>query len=142
MKHAANFPNTRDLADHLVVIESASGDIADFDILATCRICEKLRRPLVAVTGTAGYASLLSRSLTLAKRQAPALASVQVKPDGTLDGLVADAAEEHPILVGCLLGLLMTFIGEALTMRVLNDIWPGKLDADWSLLPKDSAAKH
>ena len=114
----------RALAEHLVASESALQDTVEADALATCRVCEKLRRPLVTLTGTAGFASLLSRSLTLAKRQAPVLDPVQVRPDGTLEGLVGAAAEAHPVLVAYLLKLLITFIGETLTMRLLHDIWP------------------
>lgn len=141
MSHTENVLDTRALAEHLVAMEAASGDIAEADTLAICRVCEKLRRPLVVLIGTAGFASLLSRSLTLAKRQVPTLDPVQVKPDGTLDGFVPEAAEAEPTLVGCLLSLLRTFIGGALTMRILNDVWPGKLD-DLSHLANYSEAEH
>ena len=115
---------TRELAEQLVAFEAGSQSVSRADRHATCRVCEKLRRPLVTLTGTAGYSSLLLRALTLAKREAPALSAVQVKPDGSLEGLEGDAAQAHPILVGYLLGLLITFIGETLTMRLLHDVWP------------------
>jgi hypothetical protein len=115
------------LAEHLVAFEAASANVAVTDTLATSRVCEKLRRPLVTLTGTAGFASLLSRSLTLAKRQAPALEAVQVNPDGTLQGLIGAAIEAQSVLVACLLGLLIIFIGQTLTMRLLHDIWPNSL---------------
>lgn len=115
---------TRELAEKLVALEAASQSISTSDRLATCRVCEKLRRPLVMLTGTAGYSSLLSRALTLAKRESPILNAVQVRPDGSLEGLEGEAAQAHPMLVGYLLSLLITFIGETLTMRLLHDIWP------------------
>jgi hypothetical protein len=116
--------DTRELAERLVAHEARSASVSATDRLATRRVCEKLRRPLVTLTGTAGFSSLLSRALTLAKREAPALTAVQVKPDGSLEGLEGEAAQAHPILVGYLLSLLITFIGETLTMRLLHDVWP------------------
>ncbi|NYF92167.1 hypothetical protein HDF08_004286 [Edaphobacter lichenicola] len=41
-----------------------------------------------------------------------------------MEGLEGAAAEAHAILVGYLLSLLITFIGETLTVRLLHDIWP------------------
>ena len=139
MNQTGNSSEMRALAEYLVAFEAASLDIAESDTLATCRVCEKLRRPLVTLTGTAGFASLLSRSLVLAKRQAPALGTVQVRSDGTLEGLVAEAAEANPVLVASLLTLLMTFIGETLTLRLLNDIWPDLLSTDQSSIAKDAS---
>lgn len=129
---------TRELAEQLVAFEARSQNVSTADRLATCRVCEKLRRPLVTLTGTAGFSSLLSRALTLAKREAPALSAVQVKPDGSLEGLEGEAAQAHPILVGYLLSLLITFIGETLTMRLLHDIWPDLPELGLNSLGKES----
>lgn len=127
----------REFAERLVAYEADSQSISKTDRLATCRVCEKLRRPLVTLTGTAGFSSLLSRALTLAQRESPALSAVQVKPDGSLEGLEGEAAQAHPILVGYLLGLLITFIGETLTMRLLHDIWPDLPGLDLDSLGKE-----
>ena len=129
---------TRELAEQLVALEDRSSNISKTDQRATCRVCEKLRRPLVALTGTAGFSSLLTRALTLAKRDTPAFAGVNVKPDGSLEGLEGEAALAHPILVGYLLSLLITFIGETLTMRLLHDVWPNLAELDPSSLGKES----
>ena len=114
----------RDLAERLVAFEAAETTISPADSVATCRVCEKLRRPLSALTGAAGFSSLLARALTLAKRECPALGAVGVNPDGSLDGLVGEAARASSVLVAHLLDLLATFIGETLTMRLLHDVWP------------------
>ena len=129
---------TKDLAEQLVAFEARSESVSEADRLATCRVCEKLRRPLVALTGTAGFSSLLARSLTLAKRESPALTAVEVQPDGSLKGLKGEAAEAHPILVGYLLSLLITFIGETLTMRLVHDAWPDLPGLDQSFLGKET----
>jgi hypothetical protein len=128
----------RELAEQLVAFEANSQSVSTADRLATCRVCEKLRRPLVTLTGTAGYSSLLDRALTLAKRESRALSAVQVKPDGSLEGLEGEAAQAHPILVGYILSLLITFIGETLTMRLLHDIWPDLPGLDLNTLGKES----
>ncbi len=116
-------PETMALAERLIHHESRAKVRAE-DAGFTCRVCEKLRRPITSLAGTAGFVSLLGRALTLAKREAPALSAVQVRPDGSLEGLSREAAEANPILIAFLLSLLFTFIGEALTMRLLHDIWP------------------
>jgi hypothetical protein len=115
---------TRELAEQLIAFEAASKSGSGADTHAPRRVCEKLRRPLVTLTGTAGFSSLLLRALTLAKREAPALSVVQVKPDGSMEGLEGAAGAATPVLVTYLLSLLITFIGDTLTMRLLYDIWP------------------
>jgi hypothetical protein len=116
--------NIKQLAERLVAFEAAAQNSSKDDAHATCRVCEKLRRPLTTLTGTAGFTSVLSRALTLAKREAPALRVVQVRPDGSMEGFSSETAKAHPVLVAYLLKLLVTFIGEVLTTRLLTDIWP------------------
>lgn len=122
-------PDTRQLANQLVAFEAATKKTSDDDLYATCRVCEKLRNPLVTLTGTGGYHALLSRALTLAKREAPVLSDVEILSDGSLNGLKDDAAQAHPVLVAYMLSLLITFIGLDLTMRLVHDIWPDFPDA-------------
>ena len=129
---------TRALAMQLVALEAASAEQSDAATIATCRVCEKLRRPLITLAGTAGFVSLLSRALTLAQREASALDGVHVRLDGSLEGLEGDAAKAHPVLVAYLLGLLNIFIGEALTLRLLKDVWPDLSGTEQSFLGKDS----
>jgi hypothetical protein len=84
------------------------------------------------VVGVAGFCSLASRALTLAQAETPTLSLVQVTTDGSLQGLCEldpqvdkDQAEEGgAILIAQLLGLLFTFIGIALTLRLVQDVWP------------------
>ena len=116
--------SVREIANQLIAFESELQGVSDADENATCRVCEKLRRPLVTLAGTAGFNSLLQRALVLARREAPALDAVSVEPDGSLKGLEGAAALATPVLVAHLLNLLITFIGHALTMRLLHDIWP------------------
>jgi hypothetical protein len=127
-----NFQQTRGMAQRLLTYEAVTGDTAVPSESASLRVYEKLRRPLCALTGVAGFRSLATRALTLAKAEAPSLSTVQITIDGKLQGLrelesqiKKDGAEqEDTILIAQLLGLLFTFIGEALTLRLLRDVWP------------------
>lgn len=96
------------------------------------RAAEELRRHLSKLVGVAGYYALLARALALARTEASWLEGVQVKADGSLDGFVETALKQDPeeamkggeVLLTQLLGLLITFIGETLTLRLVCDIWP------------------
>ena len=95
-------------------------------------MCEKLRGPLGKLMGVGGFRSLLARSLALAGAEVPWLGTLQIKADGSLEGLNESevkldwsaTAEGEVVLVAQLLGLLVTFIGAGLTQRLLHDVWP------------------
>jgi hypothetical protein len=93
------------------------------DMHAVCRVCDNLRRPLTTLVGAAGFRSLLARALTLAKRESPVLGAWEVKADGSLQGLNGEAAQLGSVLIAHLIGLMITFIGEVLTLRLLHDVW-------------------
>ena len=119
----------RDLAQRLVAYEAAAGDSSDENTPAVFRVSEKLRGPLSTLAGATGFRMLLARALTLAKAHAPRISTVQVKLDGTLDGLSElhnedEAAEAGILLIAKLLGLLVVFIGEDLVLRLVLDVWP------------------
>jgi hypothetical protein len=123
---------TLDLARHLLACEAIAGKTYEPTEFAASRVYEKLRRPLCALAGVAGFRSLVARALTLAKPEAPSLSAVQVTPDGDLQGLgeFNPKIDKHQtdggevILIAQLLGLLHTFIGEPLTLRLVQDVWP------------------
>jgi hypothetical protein len=125
-------PQTLDLARRLLACETVAGETPVPTEFAAVRVCEKLRPPLCALAGVAGYRSLLSRALTLAKAKAPNLSAMQVTTDGYLQGLGElepqidkdHAGEGGVILIAQLLGLFLAFIGEALTLRLVQDVSP------------------
>ncbi len=129
-------PAMRDLAQRLVVRAAAENTTPGADHFAVLRVCEALRRPLVTLAGATGFRTLLARALTLAKRRAPELAPVQVGPDGVLQNFPElpgyDSQEAGALLIGELLTLLDTFIGEALTVRIVLDLWPDMTGVDAS----------
>ena len=126
-------PAIQNLALWLLAQEASAGKPSEIKMYAAFRVCEKLRQPLSTLAGVRGYQSLISRALTLAKKEAPTLGEVQVKEDGSLEGTGAielqqgmdEATKEGgTLLVAQLLGLLVTFIGQALTLRLVRDLWP------------------
>jgi hypothetical protein len=126
-------PQTLDLAQRLLAYESAACKTSEPTKFAALRVCETLRQPLCALAGVAGFRSLLSRALTLARAEAPSLSAVQVAADGSLQGLNElepqidkdQAREAGVILIAQLIGLLLFFVGEGLTLRlVISEVLP------------------
>jgi hypothetical protein len=125
-------PVSLQLARRLLTYEAAAGKNSKSTESAAFRVCEKLRLPLCSLAGVAGFRSLLSRALALARAEAPSLSAVQVGADGSLKGLDElgpqkgkdKSKEGGAILVAQLLGLLLTFVGEGLTLRLVQNVWP------------------
>ena len=125
-------PRTRDLAQRLLAYENAKGKTSEPTEFTAFRVCETLRQPLCALAGVAGFRSLLSRALTLARAEAPSLSAVQIAEDGSLQGLDAlrpqvdadQAGEAGIILITQLLGLLVRVVGEAVTLQLTSEILP------------------
>ena len=118
---------TQELARRLVALESAAGK-GKKDSDEFLRVCEKLRQPISTLAGTAGFRALVMRALAVARTENSALSVLQVRPDGNLDGLEKIAATDLPIaataLIAQLIDLLVTFIGEALTIQLIQEQWP------------------
>jgi hypothetical protein len=123
---------SRHLAQRLLTYEAIAAENSVPVESAAFRVCTKLRRPLITLAGVAGFRSLLTRALTLARSEAPSLNVVQVGADGSLKGLdevepqidKEQASDGGIILIAQLIGLLLTFIGEGLTLRLVQDVWP------------------
>jgi len=119
---------TRDLALRLLAYEGIAGKTSEPTEFAAFGVCERLRQPLITLAGVAGFRSLLSRALTLARAEAPSLSAVQVAADGSLQGLDElrpqvdpdQAREAGIILITQLLGLLVRVVGEAMTLQLLT----------------------
>jgi hypothetical protein len=125
-------PVTRDWAERLLAYEAVEGGSTGLTGPAFFRVYEKLRRPLCALAGIAGFQSLAVRALVLARSEAPGLSAAEVTADGYLQWNAElnrqldshDAGDGEIILLAQLLGLLLIFIGENLTLRLLLDAWP------------------
>ena len=122
---------SRDLARRLLAVEAASKSAPGVHAHEATRVCDKLRIALTRFAGSDGFMSLLRRALALARADFPSLETVKLKPDGSLEGLevlAVDATNGGPdaavAVIAHLLGLLETFIGEPLTLRLVRDAWP------------------
>lgn len=100
---------------------------------AALRVCNKLGKSLAVLTGTRGFASLFARALGRAGEEAPWLnellvdangAVVPPSPEAEAKINSREAARGGLALVAHLLELLATFIGEALTLRLVQQVWP------------------
>jgi len=95
-------------------------------------VCDKLRHQLGTLVGVVGFRTLLHRSLVIAQKKSDRLGKLSIDENGMLDGideLVAQSTEAQireasATLVGQLLILLETFIGNTLTRQLLEEIWP------------------
>ena len=124
-------PSIRDLAQRLLAVEAASQSNSTPHAHEAVRVCEKLRISLTRFAGADGFTSLMRRALALARAEAPALHGVQVNADGSVEGLqelVAEPSsggvEPATAITTQLLGLLVTFVGEPLTLKLVREAWP------------------
>jgi hypothetical protein len=121
-----------DLARSLLAYEAAAGQSIEPTEPAAIRVCEKLRGPLCALAGVAGYRSILARALALARVEAPSLGALQVTADGSLrgHGKLApqidryQASEGDVLLTAQLLGLFLSLLGAAVTLQLVQGVFP------------------
>jgi hypothetical protein len=120
----------RDLAHELITSATDASPVPLQIEPATIRVYERLRRQLGALVGVGGFQALASRALALAKSESPRLNAVKVTENGGLLGLGEFESETETdedreagiILIAQLLGLFLTFLGEATTLRLIEDL--------------------
>jgi hypothetical protein len=121
-----------DFAQRLIAYETRANNSSKNKTPGAFHVCEKLRPHLAMLMGKAGFRALLSRALTVAHAEFPWLRAVQINPDGSLAGWEASQSQGDEkardqggvFLVAQLLGLLVAFIGENLTFRLVREAWP------------------
>ena len=120
----------RDLARRLLAASQTGSGPHVPEVVA---VIERLQISLAKFAGDAGFTSLLRRAVVLASADVPSLQSVKIGANGRLDGieqLAADTGagalgdEAAVAITAHLLGLLVAFIGEPLTLRLLRESWP------------------
>jgi hypothetical protein len=98
------------------------------------RSCGELYRILERTMGPHGLQALVDRAVQITAREYPWLSTVRsgATADCPLSGLieasehldVADAAEGYAALLASIIWLLVTFIGEDLTLQFVRHAWP------------------
>lgn len=137
-------PGITHLARQVLTLESARADPPASEIERGAQACERLRASLTKLAGTSGFATLLGRAIALAIKEDQSLAPLHVGMDGSLigveevrRGLNGSHVEHHGglIVLAELLGLLVSFIGESLTLTLVREAWP---DASFDPTATDS----
>ena len=127
------------LARRLLAYEAAAGNAAPAGGPVAFRVCEKLRGTLGRNLGTGGLSALMARALALAGAEVPWLRALHLNTDGSVGGLdkleakldARAVAEGEAALVAQLHNLLITFIGPALMLQLLREVWPGMDDLNF-----------
>ena len=121
-------PSIRDLARRLL---AESENAADSRAQEAVLVNEKLRIALTQFAGPDGFTALLRRALALASAEEPTLKGATVSADGRLEGWEQLATLPESVaglaavaITAHLLGLMVTFIGEPLTLRLVRQAWP------------------
>lgn len=125
-------PQMRDLAARLIAFETKANQSPEHIPPAAFHVCERLRPHLATLMGNGGFRAVLSRALAVTSAEVPWLAALQVNADGALEGWDKPEAQVAPkeltesgvLLVAQLLGLLVAFIGDNLTLHLVRDVWP------------------
>lgn len=121
----------RSFAARLIDHEEGLGSAAP-GIPAAFTVPDRMRTHLTTLMGNGGHRALLMRSLALAGAEVRWLREIGVGIDGSLEGLDSiaepltrdEAFNGGAVLVAHLIGLLVAFIGERLTLQILREIWP------------------
>ncbi len=123
-------PQMRSLAKRLIAYETNGNNPMPARTPET--VCQRLRVHLATVMGVGGVRALFVRALALANAEVPWLSTLHVRADGSLES----SQEPHPqvtpeegfeggvVLLAHLLGLLVAFIGEILTLSLVREVWP------------------
>ena len=130
LSQVQNIPSalTRAWAQQLLAMEAPNQSAPDAHLHETVRVWEKLRISLTRFAGADAFTALLRRAIALAKADVPSLHAVKVTADGRMEGIeefAADGGRGGVEITAHLLALLVTFIGESLTLRLVHDAWPG-----------------
>ena len=117
-----------ELAKQLLKHQNLRDKFNKIDIEPGLAAFEALQLYLCKLVGVVGFHALLSRALSQGKIRVSSLSVLRIKADGKLEGIekifLGERTGALEVLLGHLLGLLVTFVGEGLTFQLLRDVWP------------------
>ncbi len=121
-------PSMRDLARRLL---AAGQEALHPDAHGVSLVNDNLRQCITRFAGADGFTSLLRRAVTLTSTQIPPLRDARIDVNGHLEGLDQTFVQDDTMLqqaslavTAQLLELLVTFIGEPLTRRLVREALP------------------
>ena len=123
-------PKLRIYAERLTAHEMRRNASSKPNPTAAFVVIEKLSPHFSALMGVAGFRALISRALVLANPEIAWLGDLRVREDGSFEGLNELEAQANPeeitaggiVLLARVVGLLVIFIGEDLTLHLLSDV--------------------
>ena len=123
-------PKLRIYAERLVAYEVTRTGSSKSTPSAAFAVIEKLSPQFGPLMGAAGFRALSARALVLANAEVAWLRDLRVGEDGSFEGLNKLEAHSNPeeiatagiVLLARLLGVLVTLIGENLTVQLLSNI--------------------
>ena len=123
-------PELHIYAERLIANEVSRNASAKSKPTAAFAVIDKLSPHFGALMGVAGFRALLSRALMLAGAEVAWLGELHVRADGSFEDLKELEAQASPeemsnagiVLLARLLGLLVTLIGDELTLQLLSNI--------------------
>ena len=121
-----------DFAKRLIAHEAGGNKSSASNAPVIFAVVAKLRPTLTNLMGNVGFSALLSRALALGSKKVRCLAKVHINSDGSFQGIdelaeqidADECFEGQVVLLAQLLGLLVAFIGEKLTLHLLREVWP------------------
>jgi hypothetical protein len=125
----------RQLAQQVVALECARDESKSDPIQSAENACEKLRAELGRLVGVSGYSTLLAHARTQAMAEDACLEALQINLEGAItwvsNGSPAPARDKRARALEALLahtiGLLIVFLGDAVSLRLLRNVWPEAL---------------
>jgi hypothetical protein len=129
-------PTLRIFAVSLIGHEALMNPSPPAKIPTAFPVTERMRPVVANYVGRSGYHALIYRALVLARDEVPWLHEVEIAANGSLHNFTelsdsqdsADAAAGSEVLLARLFELLVAFIGEILTLRLVSELWPTVLD--------------
>lgn len=130
MSHAT--PTLRRFAGNLVGYEAQANPPSPTGIATALPVIEKLQPLLATFMGRAGVHALLCRALVLSRAEVPLLCDVEITANGRLTSISVPPTKLEPtamgeaseVMLANLIGLLVAFIGQVVTLRLIHEIWP------------------
>ena len=127
-------PSQHAVAQWLLTAEGVDAERRLAAPAAAERVFGKLSQRLAQLITLVGSDALLARAVHLSRAEFPFLDGAQTTPSA--DGLTlrlresaegvesSQAAEAFEAVLAILIALLISFVGEDLTLRVLREVWP------------------
>lgn len=84
----------------------------------------RMRLALTRFAGADGFSALFRRAIRLAQIETPTGEAIRIGPDSYISGIDRLSEVQAVTLFTCLLELLVTLIGERLTLRLVSEFWP------------------